>query len=294
MLNLKVAVRYDVLKWVLDRTKALSFIDLGSIQAKDLCDTELKCITNTLSPNRSSAFFWVMARYVFSLASWGHRFMGWLHGCPCHQTREERETFQERMRKEHKSIVCPMAARMSVPLALGGARRFSQELDQVGLRKSDALVAAEERLSCEYEDGADACRLIFDEFCMAKSQMAFRLQLTFDFWLELPWAIVSLMAPWVSSEVVSVGVSRLHLVLNLYLQLCKLRFHLLCLVFWRCGTQLAPTVRAPPPTSTVMQPYFSLLRAHASNQEIDAARERAKRYLRMYSISTNQDQWGAA
>ena len=194
-----IVVRHDVLSWTLTRKRILFFADPSGMQAKDLSPGELKCAVQTLLPNRASAWFWLMAEYVYKLASWGHKLMGFLHGCPCHPSSESRKQLQKQRKQAGKDPTCPMAARMLIPLSLGCIRHFEEELQQVGLVKSDEVHAAEQALD-EYPDGSSVCDSIYQEFCTAKNQMMFRLRLTFSCWTQLPWSIFAIMEPWARSE----------------------------------------------------------------------------------------------
>lgn len=191
--------RYDVLKWALDRRRCFGFMELGQLHAQDMCATELNCVISTLAPNHGAAVFWVTAEYVFLLASWGHKLMGYLHGCPCHPTAESRKAFQQQRRAAGQTEASPMSARMLVPLALGSLGMFQTDLHQRGLLKHDTLLAAETAL-LQFEGGQAECAAVALDFFNAKQQMHFRLRLTCSFWTELPWAIFGVMKPWAVSE----------------------------------------------------------------------------------------------
>ncbi|CAE7035200.1 unnamed protein product [Symbiodinium sp. KB8] len=126
------------------------------------------------------AEFWLMCGLCRSLAAWGHRFSGMLHGCPCHTHEEKMEAKSKGKQRKRSAATasedvlclpgsflpvatdgvavpekCPMEGRMAVALA-GGLH----EEAVAGLQESARKLSRHTQLALERLQGLDASRCL--------------------------------------------------------------------------------------------------------------------------------------
>jgi hypothetical protein len=93
--------RYEVLKWMTHRSHFLIWLlEPDSIRGREnsgdgfgdpdytFSDAEIRCL-EVLTTDAGAATFWALAHAQRLLCEWGHDVSGWLHGCHCHQTKED-------------------------------------------------------------------------------------------------------------------------------------------------------------------------------------------------------------
>ena len=219
---------HEVLSWVWPRQHALQYMQLDSFgEAREDGDGDSMHVHEVYSldliadvcdaSSVEGAEFWLMCGLCRSLASWGHRFSGMLHGCLCH-THEEKMEAKRKQRKRSASAdadvlclpgslvsiaddsaavpeKCPMEGRMAVALA-GGLH----EEAIAGLQGGARNLSRHTQLALDRLKRLDASRAsdVLDCFQTAVGKMAFRTKQSFSYWLQLPWSLVALAKPFVA------------------------------------------------------------------------------------------------
>ena len=92
--------RYEVLTWVIHRAGFLTWLDPTSLSGRgpedsgdpeySFSDAEIKCLELLFNDKVVSGCFWALAHAMRLLCEWGRHLSGWMHGCHCHPTKEER------------------------------------------------------------------------------------------------------------------------------------------------------------------------------------------------------------
>ena len=222
---------HEVLSWVWPRQHAMQYMQLDSFgDGRQDGDEDsvpfdevysLDLIAEVCDASSiKGAEFWLMCGLCRSLAAWGHRFSGMLHGCPCHTHEEKMEAKSKGKQRKRSAATasedvlclpgsflpvatdgvavpekCPMEGRMAVALA-GGLH----EEAVAGLQESARKLSRHTQLALERLQGLDASRAsaVLDCFQTAVGRMAFRTNQSFSYWLQLPWALLALAKPFVA------------------------------------------------------------------------------------------------
>ena len=92
--------RYEVLTWVIHRAGFLTWLDPTSLSGRgpedsgdpeySFSDAEIKCLELLFNDKVVSGCFWALAHAMRLLCEWRRHLSGWMHGCHCHPTKEER------------------------------------------------------------------------------------------------------------------------------------------------------------------------------------------------------------
>ena len=200
---------------MLPRKSALQYLKLNDIvegsesrensdEKHQLSSRHLELLANLSSSNEQSLRFWAMCELTNVLASWGHRVNGYLHSCPCHPVRHEKEKQQPSQKRKRKFLEdvmqreddasCPMAGRMGVALASGYIQVALANLKAAGIP-----AGAQDCLDGLDDLGSPSAKSLLENFESAKSRLAFRTTQVFGYWSELPWALLMVMRPFVET-----------------------------------------------------------------------------------------------
>ena len=113
-------VLFETLDWVLPRRETLKYMALDTLDESEPSSGLLAALTSgsgggsgSSSDALSSLRFWCTAFLAKRLADWAQKCAGVLHGCPCQPERRG----NGRQEGANKQPSCPIAGRMSVPLA---------------------------------------------------------------------------------------------------------------------------------------------------------------------------------
>ena len=172
-----------MLSWLLPRRPALEHLGVSELMpGQDITKAEVILLRSVVPTNNNheAMLFWFLATCVHAIASWGWDTKGMLHGCPCHPSKNERDSH------------CPMMGRQVVTLALGAMSRRLCDLQNLAIPQH-----AFELISSLPHDMQRIVARVKLGFVDAKARMAFRTHLTFNFWSQFPWKLFCIMEPWV-------------------------------------------------------------------------------------------------
>ena len=118
--------RFEVLSWLCEREQLLMMLDPASVQTSrhssddDFTDMDVEALKLLYTDVEAATLFWTLAYTMKLLCRWGHKVVGWLHGCWCNPS----------MDKKHS---CGWKGRRMIELACGGCGKLTHLLRQTAL-----------------------------------------------------------------------------------------------------------------------------------------------------------------
>ena len=190
--------RYKCLSWICEREQVLRILDPSNFvserdgddeqenaQYQAFSDDDVDALRLLYSTANCTATFWAMAYCMLLVAKWGHSVVGWLHGCWCHPTEDERK---EVCRATGKP--CIWNGRRLIELSCGAVGGFVRRLKALSI---DRDKFATEKVSQLLLSDRSAGQKVVKGFHTAKRVLEARfLQLT-SFLQEVPWNLVKLL-----------------------------------------------------------------------------------------------------
>ena len=195
---------HDVLLWVTNRRRFLMYLDPNVVSSRDdrsaqvgddaISEMEAAAFKLLYTDKHVSATFWAMCSVMLILCKWGHTVVGWLHGCWCHPTHDDRVEF----RKANKGQNCKWSGRRLIELSCGRAGQFIAELQSLTIQGSSLAEEAMQLLVVVQAENADtsapkASDVISLGFETAKRLLESRFAQLTSFLQEPPWNLVSLL-----------------------------------------------------------------------------------------------------
>ncbi|CAE7311851.1 unnamed protein product [Symbiodinium sp. CCMP2456] len=201
---------HDVLLWVTDRRKFLMYLDPHVVSSREnsegrsgqsddvISDMEAAAFKLLYTDKLVSATFWAMCAVMLILCKWGHTVVGWLHGCWCHPTQDDRAKF----RKKNKGANCKWSGRRLIELSCGSALEFMADLRSLRIENSSLAMESMGLLVKEQQKGSGASAaagpdsasdIISVGFVTAKRMLESRFSQLTSFVREPPWNLISLL-----------------------------------------------------------------------------------------------------
>ena len=196
---------HDVLVWVTNRRKFLMYLDPNVVFNRG--DRQTPCGNDDISEMDAAAFkllytdkqvsatFWAMCSVVLILCKWGHQVVGWLHGCWCHPSHDDRAEF----RKANKGANCKWSGRRMIELSCGKASQLISDLQALTIQGNAAaeetmcMLAEVQQPAASESSQPQATDVISTGFITAKRLLESRFAQLTSFLQEPPWNLVSLL-----------------------------------------------------------------------------------------------------
>ncbi|CAE7661592.1 unnamed protein product [Symbiodinium necroappetens] len=201
---------HDVLVWVTDRRKFLMYLDPHIVSSRENSEGQSGQSDDVISDMDAAAFkllytdklvsatFWAMCAVMLILCKWGHTVVGWLHGCWCHPTQDDRAKF----RKKNKGANCKWSGRRLIELSCGSALEFLADLRSLRIENSSLAMESMGLLVKEQQKASGASAAAGDDmasdiisvgFVTAKRMLESRFSQLTSFVREPPWNLISLL-----------------------------------------------------------------------------------------------------